>query len=133
MRPWFSLFECRVAWRYLRARRREGFISVIAGFSFAGIALGVATLIVVMSVMNGFRAQLLERILGVNGHLAVYGSSQALTDYDTLAPQIRSIPGVKHVFPIVERQAIIMANGIARGAMVQGSTREALVQRPLIA
>ncbi|MFT5489020.1 MAG: lipoprotein-releasing system permease protein, partial [Alphaproteobacteria bacterium] len=68
----FNAFERMVALRYLRARREEGFVSVIAGFSLAGIALGVATLIIVMSVMNGFRAELLDRILGLNGHMGVY-------------------------------------------------------------
>ena len=70
-----------VAGRYLRARRGERFVSVIAGFSLVGIALGVATLIIVMSVMGGFRTDLLNRILGFNGHLGVYGAGQPLTDY----------------------------------------------------
>ena len=68
----FSAFERMLAFRYLRSRRREGFVSVIAGFSFLGICLGVATLIIVMAVMNGFRQELLSRILGLNGHLGVY-------------------------------------------------------------
>jgi lipoprotein-releasing system permease protein len=77
----FNAFERMVAMRYLRARRQEGFVSVIAGFSLLGIALGVATLIVVMSVMNGFRAELLGRILGLNGHMTIYGQGgQPLTD-----------------------------------------------------
>ena len=78
----FSSFEWILAMRYLRARRQEGFISVIAWFSLLGIMLGVATLIIVMSVMNGFRQELLTRILGVNGHLSVYGNSQKLINYD---------------------------------------------------
>ena len=68
----FGPFERAVAGRYLRARRGERFVSVIAGFSLVGIALGVATLIIVMSVMGGFQADLLNRILGFNGHLGVY-------------------------------------------------------------
>ena len=83
----FDAFERMVAFRYLRARRQEGFVSVIAIFSLLGIALGVATLIIVMSVMNGFRAELLGRILGLNGHLAVYGESARLTDFDAVAAQ----------------------------------------------
>lgn len=67
----FSKFERLVAKRYLRAKRKEGFISVITGFAFTGIALGVATLIIVMSVMNGFRHELLSRILGINGHIGL--------------------------------------------------------------
>src|SRR5215208_4579906 len=77
----FNPFERMVAFRYLRARRAEGFVSVIAIFSLLGIALGVATLIIVMSVMNGFRADLVNRILGLNGHLAVYGEGARLTDF----------------------------------------------------
>ena len=84
-----------VAFRYLRARRQEGFISVIAGFSLLGIMLGVATLIIVMSVMNGFRAELLDKILGFNGDLSVL-SAQAtgLTDFDALAIKVLRVPGV---------------------------------------
>ena len=80
----FSAFEWMVALRYLRARRQEGFISVIAWFSLIGIALGVATLIIVMSVMNGFRQELLTRILGVNGHLSIYGVEHYINDYDNI-------------------------------------------------
>src|SRR5215813_14935042 len=79
-----------VAFRYLRARRQEGFVSVIAIFSLLGIALGVATLIIVMSVMNGFRADLLGRILGLNGHLGVYALSGPLADFDAAAQDRKS-------------------------------------------
>ena len=106
--------------RYLRARRREGFISVIAWFSLLGIALGVATLIIVMAVMNGFRQELLSRILGLNGHLSVYGQTNRLTDYDGMADQIRKIPGVVGVSPLIEGQVMTTAKGIARGAVVRG-------------
>src|SRR2546429_3968970 len=81
-----------VAFRYLRARRQEGFVSVIAIFSLLGIALGVATLIIVMSVMNGFRADLIGRILGLNGHLGVYGEAGPLTDFDAIAAKVRRGP-----------------------------------------
>lgn len=91
----FSAFERMVAMRYLRARRQEGFISVIAGFSLLGIALGVATLIIVMSVMNGFRAELLGRVLGLNGHLNVYSvRGGPLPDYDPLVQRLQGVPGV---------------------------------------
>ena len=81
----FSAFERMVAFRYLRARRREGFISIIAWFSLLGIALGVATLIIVMSVMNGFRAELMGRILGLNGHMVVQSYTGGLPGYNTAA------------------------------------------------
>ena len=93
--PMFSAFEWMMAMRYLRARRQEGFISVIAWFSLVGIALGVATLIIVMSVMNGFRQELLERILGINGHLSVYGPvAGQMTDYQPLIDKIVGVDGV---------------------------------------
>lgn len=127
-----GILETFIAWRYLRARRKESFISVIAGFSFLGILLGVATLIIVTSVMNGFRAELLERILGVNGHLAVYSNGSPITDYEPLVQQLRGIPGVRSVAPVVERQAMVMAQGTARGALVHGMDRQAFESRPLI-
>ena len=116
----FSPFERMVAMRYLRARRQEGFISVIAWFSLLGIALGVATLIIVMSVMNGFRQELLGRILGLNGHLSVQGQAHALTDYDSLAARLRKIPGVVDVTPQVDGQAMITARSNSSGAVVRG-------------
>ena len=85
----FSPFERMVAWRYLRSKKAEGFVSVIAGFSFAGIMLGVATLIIVMSVMNGFRQELFSRILGINGHMNIYSLNGPLYDYDYLSSKIR--------------------------------------------
>ena len=90
----FGPLERMIAFRYLRARRQEGFISVIAIFSLLGIALGVATLIITMAVMNGFRAELLGRILGFNGHINVYAAQGSLTGYDDLATQIRKLPGI---------------------------------------
>ena len=117
----FSKFEWLLALRYLRARREEGFVSVIAGFSLAGIALGVATLIIVMSVMNGFRAELLSRILGLNGHLGVYPkNTQHLVNYESLVQKIKLLPGVDKAIPTVEGQVLVTANGIAAGAVVRG-------------
>ena len=117
----FSPFERMVAMRYLRARRREGFISVIVGFSLAGIALGVATLIIVMAVMNGFRAELLGRILGLNGHLGVYAlPGEKLTDFDSLAESLRKLRDVKRVTPVVEGQVMATVRGSASGALVRG-------------
>ncbi len=82
----FAPFEWMLSLRYLRARRKEGFISIIAGFSFLGIMLGVATLIIVMAVMNGFRKELLDKILGLNGHLLVQPLESPLTDWDAVTP-----------------------------------------------
>jgi lipoprotein-releasing system permease protein len=122
----FGPFERMVAFRYLRARRQEGFISVIAIFSLLGIALGVATLIIVMSVMNGFRAELLSRILGINGHLGVYGLSGPLPDYGPLADKIRTVPDVVKVVPLVEAQVMAANEGRASGALVRGQSLDDL-------
>src|SRR3954452_16987460 len=103
----FGAFERMVAFRYLRARRAEGIISVIAIFSLLGIALGVATLIIVMSVMNGFRAELLGRILGLNGHLVVQSMTGSIPNYDDLAARLRMIPGVTSASPLIEGQVLV--------------------------
>lgn len=129
----FSAFERMVAMRYLRARRQEGFISVIAWFSLLGIALGVATLIIVMSVMNGFRQELLTRILGINGHLMVSGAANQLTDFDPLAEKLRGLAGVTLVSPMIEGQVMATANGVARGAVVRGMRSEDLAKRGIVA
>ena len=119
--------------RYLRARRQEGFISVIAWFSLLGIALGVATLIIVMSVMNGFRQELLSRILGVNGHLSVYGVERSLANYDHLSNQVAAVEGVVKVTPMIEGQVMASANGQATGALVRGLKPADLRARAILA
>src|SRR5580658_6126468 len=116
----FGTFERMVAFRYLRARRQEGFVSVIAIFSLLGIALGVATLIIVMSVMNGFRADLLGRILGLNGDLGVYAAAGPLGDFDAAAQKVKQIPGVAAAIPIVEGQVMATTDQGAAGALVRG-------------
>ncbi len=129
----FGPFERMVAFRYLRARRQEGFVSVIAVFSLLGIALGVATLIIVMAVMNGFRQELLSRILGVNGHLTVYGISEPIEDYGTLTDQLAGLPGVRLATPQVQGQVMIVAAGAASGGLVRGMRPADLKARELIA
>jgi lipoprotein-releasing system permease protein len=129
----FSAFERMVAFRYLRARRQEGFVSVIAIFSLLGIALGVATLIIVMSVMNGFRADLLARILGLNGDLGVFAASGGLADFDAAAQKIREVPGVLRVTPLVEGQVMATSEGGASGALIRGVRQEDLRSLPLLA
>jgi lipoprotein-releasing system permease protein len=129
----FDAFERMVAFRYLRARRQEGFVSVIAIFSLLGIALGVATLIIVMSVMNGFRADLLARILGLNGDLGVYARSGGLTDFDAAAQKIREVPGVVRVTPLVEGQVMASSDAGAAGALVRGIRPNDLRSLPLLA
>jgi len=129
----FSAFERMVAMRYLRAKRQEGFISVISWFSLIGIALGVATLIVVMSVMNGFRQELFQRVIGLNGHMNVYAMQGPLDDYEPLIVRVQKAGDVLTVVPTVEAQALISHNGAASGAYVRGMSGEAIRNRPTIA
>jgi lipoprotein-releasing system permease protein len=128
----FSAFEWMVAGRYLRARRAEGFISVIAGFSLLGIALGVGTLIVVLSVMNGFRDELLGRILGLNGHLVVQSVSGPVRGYDDLATRIGALEGVVSAIPIIDGQVMATANNTATGALVRGIRMSDLQEHTLV-
>jgi lipoprotein-releasing system permease protein len=129
----FSPVERLIARRYLRPTKGEGFISLVAGFAFMGIALGVGTLIVVMAVMNGFRFELLSRVLGVNGHGSVVAQGQPIAGYDELTSKIRSAPGIELAFPYVEGQVMASANGVASGSIVRGLRLDDLRQRPFIA
>jgi lipoprotein-releasing system permease protein len=129
----FDTFERMVAFRYLRARRQEGFISVIAIFSLLGIMLGVATLIIVMSVMNGFRAELLHEILGLNGHLGVVAGPGGLRDFDAVAAEVKSVPGVVAVYPLVEGQVLATAHNQSAGILVRGMRESDLTAEPLLA
>ncbi len=129
----FSAFERMMAWRYLRSRRKEAFISVIAGFSFLGILLGVATLIVVMAVMNGFRAELLKSILGINGHLIVQPMDRPLDDYLDLSKRFEGIVGVKYALPVVEGQTLASGRiGAGTGALVRGVLPEDIKKIELV-
>ena len=116
----FAPFEWMLSLRYLRARRKEGFISVIATISFLGITLGVMTLIVVMAVMNGFRQELLEKILGLNGHLLIQPLESPLTDWQAVAERVSQATGVRLAAPIVEGQALASSPFNASGVLVRG-------------
>jgi lipoprotein-releasing system permease protein len=116
----FAPFEWMLSLRYLRARRQEGFISVNAGFSFLGIMLGVATLIIVMAVLNGFRKELLEKILGLNGHLLVQPLERPLTDWQEVAERISKVPGVRLATPIVDGKALASVTSGGEAVMVRG-------------
>ena len=128
----FSPFEWLLAGRYLRARRKEGFISIIAGFSFIGIVLGVMTLIVVMAVMNGFRAELFEKILGVNGHAIAQKIGGNFQDYEEVSARLRSVAGVRHAMPMVEGQVMMSGPGATAGALVRGMRGGDINNIPLI-
>lgn len=118
--PPFAAFEWLLSGRYLRARRKEGFISVIAGFSFLGIMLGVATLIIVMAVMNGFRKELLGKILGLNGHILVQPLESPLTDWKDVADRINGVKGIRLAAPVVDGQALASSPFNASGVFVRG-------------
>ena len=128
----FTPFERMVAFHYLRARRQEGTVSVIAGFSFVGVALGVATLIIVMSVMNGFRAQLVARIQGIGAHASITRDGGAIPQYPILLEKLAATPGVVMAMPVVEGQAMATVNGRATGVKVRGLLPEDFKRRPIV-
>jgi lipoprotein-releasing system permease protein len=129
----FAPFEWLLSLRYLRARRQEGFISVNAAFSFLGIMLGVATLIIVMAVMNGFRKELLDKILGLNGHLLIQPLESPLTDWKEVAERVGKVDGIKLAAPIVEGQALASSPFSAAGVLARGVRAADLLKLPSIA
>src|SRR5271157_5067426 len=129
----FAPFEWLLSLRYLRARRQEGFISVNAGFSFLGIMLGVATLIIVMAVMNGFRKELLDKILGLNGHLLIQPLESPLTDWQEVAERVGKVGGIRLAAPIVEGQALASSPLGAAGVLVRGVRGADLLKLPSVA
>jgi lipoprotein-releasing system permease protein len=120
----FSFWERSIALRYLRAKRKNGGVALISTISFILIMLAVAILIIVMSVMNGFRSELLDRILGFNGHLHVTGAVLMEPERDLVLQRIRAIPGVVQAAPLVEAQALVQGRGQTSGAIVRGMTPE---------
>ncbi len=129
----FSPFEWMLAGRYLRARRKEGFISVIAGFSFLGIMLGVATLIIVMAVMNGFRKDLFSKIMGLNGHVIITRVNGPFEDYKEAAAKVIGVPGVKSALPLIEGQVMVSSSVQALGGLVRGIDEQGLKSLKLVA
>ncbi|MBP7240857.1 lipoprotein-releasing ABC transporter permease subunit [Amaricoccus sp.] len=140
--PPFAAFEWQIAWRYLRARRREGGVSVIAWYALIGVMLGVATLIVVQAVMIGFREEFTDRIIGANAHVTIYQTpgigpdgqpDRMVRDYDALAARLAAVPGVTRASPLVRGQVMASAHGRAIGVEVLGARTEDLEQVPLVA
>ncbi len=129
----FAKFERMTAWRYLRAKRKEGFISVITGFALTGIALGVATLIIVMSVMNGFKAELLNRILGINGHISIVASAGfPFNNYKQAVNELEKIDGIDLAIPLIEKQLLVSSPHAAEGAMVRGISGEDILKKKVM-
>ena len=129
----FGPFERMVAFRYLGARRQEGFVSVIAIFSLLGIALGVATLIIVMSVMNGFRVEFVSHILGIEGHLGVLSSTGTIADYDSLDQKLSQIPEVVAARPMVEGQVMASTPRGSSGVLIRGMRPQDIAGQKLLA
>lgn len=128
-----SSFERLIAFRYLKPSKKEGAISIIAGLSFLGIMLGVAALIIVMSVMNGFRAEILRNILGFNGHIGISAPYEGgIQDYDPVVEAVKNLKHVESATPIIERQSMLTANGTATAALVHGVRLKDLMARQLI-
>ena len=128
----FSKLEFLIAFRYLKSKRQEGFISVIAIFSFIGIMIGVATLIIVMSVMNGFRYELVNRILGINSHLTIYSRDGKIENFDEIISKLEQNPKIKYVNPLVESQVMVTTQGKASGGLVKGLNLKDLKNKDLI-
>ena len=132
----FSKFEFLIAFRYLKSKRKEGFISITAIFSLFGITIGVATLIIVMSVMNGFRYELVNRILGINSHISIYHNSGHIYNYQEIIDKIKEIPEVANSNPIIETQAMVVGvkegNDQNVGALIKAIKSEDLVHKNLI-
>lgn len=128
----FAAWEWMVALRYLRARRAKSFVSVIAGFSFLGVTLGVATLIVVMSVMNGFHKELVDKIAGINGHIFLQAIEHPLTDYDEVTEEAENISGVKLAIPLIEQPAAASTTTMAF-SLVRGIREKDIKRLPGIA
>ena len=129
----FSKTERLLAFRYLRSRKRTGFVSVIAGFSFLGIMLGVATLIIVMSVMNGFRTELMGRVLGLNGQMGIYPEwGDRLSHHEQIAGRVRALADVANVVPVIDAQVMASAHDIGAGVLVRGMRRTDFEQRDIL-
>lgn len=130
----FSKFERLVAARYLKSKRKEGFISVITGFAFTGIALGVATLIIVMSVLNGFRQELISKILGINGHVGIVSSvGYPLNNYIDMVDNINSNENVLYTVPMIEKQILVSNGRSSEGVMIRGVAKGDILGRKMFA
>ncbi len=124
--------EFSIAARYLRAKKKEGFASIVAVFSFIGIMLGVATLIVVMAVMNGVKLELINRIIGINAHIAVNSANGHIDNYQILTQNIAKVKGVTKVNPAVYGQTLASSNGENIGLMVRGIEPDDLAKKTLV-
>jgi lipoprotein-releasing system permease protein len=125
-------YERMIAKRYLVPVKGERFIFVVAGFSVGAVALGVAALIIVMSVMNGFRAELFDKIVGLNGHAIIQGYDGRLADWENIADTARKTPGVQSATPLIEQPLMASSNGRVEGVLVRGNRLEDIRNNPIL-
>lgn len=125
-------FEVLISLRYLRSRNKEYFISVVSAFSLIGIALGVATLIIVMAVMNGYEVELIKRILGINGHITISSATGRIDDYTEVLHKIRDIPEIKFSAPLINEQVIVSSHRKTTGAFVRGMNAADIKAKPIL-
>ena len=129
----FSKTERLLAFRYLKSRKRTGFVSVIAGFSFLGIMLGVATLIIVMSVMNGFKAELMDKVLGLNGQIGIYPEwGDKLEKYQDKITDLSTLSGIKDIIPVIDSQVMASTQNTSSGVLVRGMHQEDFENRAIL-
>jgi lipoprotein-releasing system permease protein len=125
--------EFKIALKYLTSKRKEGFASLVSILSFLGIMLGVATLIVVMAVMNGVKSELIKRIIGINSHISISSVNQEISNFDELVKDIKTINGVTSVYPAFHGQVLATVNGVNRGLMVRGMRLEDFKSKKILA
>jgi len=125
-------YERMIARRYLLPGKGEGFIFVVAGFSVGAVALGVAALIIVMSVMNGFRAELFDKIVGLNGHAIIQGYDGRLENWQMIANRAKATPGVESAVPLIDQPLMASANGRVEGVLVRGNRIEDIRTNPIL-
>ena len=134
-----STLEKEITFRFLKARKKDGFLNVISIFSFIGISLGVAVLIIVMSVMNGLRSELFDKLIGINGHILIYPySERGIDNSDQIKENLEEIKEIKNFFPMLEAQVLLMGESQSSGALLRGVSGESLktleiIQKNIIA
>jgi lipoprotein-releasing system permease protein len=127
-----NFFELMIAIRFLRSKRKDGFISVVSFFSFIGIALGVATLIIVMSVMNGYHSEFVKNILGIQGHITAISTNGKFTNYIEFSDEVEKIKSVEFAAPVIIEQGMFLSANRASGGVVRGIEPEKLGLKPMV-
>jgi lipoprotein-releasing system permease protein len=127
-----SRYERMIARRYLLPAKGEGFIFLVAAISLVAVMLGVAALVIVMSVMNGFRAELFDKVVGLNGHAVIQGYGGRLPDWQDIVRQARATPGVTSAVPLIEQPLMTSYEGRVEGVLVRGMRRDDILTNPTL-